>query len=147
MPDTLPNEPLTPPTSLEEIIENFELLEDWDDRYGYLIELGRSLTPMPTAAMVDANRVNGCVSQVWLLPRPGAGGKLSFLGASDAHIVSGLVAIALAIFSNRTPQQIVALDEQETFHAIGLGEHLSQQRANGLRALVERIKTVARAAA
>ncbi|MEL6751431.1 MAG: SufE family protein [Pseudomonadota bacterium] len=139
--------PLTTETNIEEIVENFQMLDDWDDRYGYLIELGRALKPMPEAAQNDANKVNGCVSQVWVTPVPGEDGAVGFRGASDAHIVSGLVAIALTLFSGRTPADIVATDEQEVFQSIGLAEHLTPQRSNGLRAMVSRIKTLAQAAA
>lgn len=137
--------------SIEEIIENFSFLEEWEDRYGYLIELGRDLQELPEDARTDTNKVQGCVSQVWLLPSVEQSGgdeqpRIHFLGASDAHIVSGLVAIALAIFSNRTPEEILNTDESETFSAIGLQEHLTPQRSNGLRSMVQRIKDIAKAA-
>jgi len=137
--------------SIEEIIENFSFLEEWEDRYGYLIELGRDLQELPEVARTDTNKVQGCVSQVWLLPSVEQNGgdeqpRIHFLGASDAHIVSGLVAIALAIFSNRTPEEILNTDESETFSAIGLQEHLTPQRSNGLRSMVQRIKDIAKAA-
>jgi len=135
--------------TIKEIIENFSFLEEWEDRYGYLIELGRDLTELPLDARIDANKVQGCVSQVWLLPSvfTEANGekRIQFLGASDAHIVSGLVAIALALFSNRTPNEILDIDEQETFTAIGLQEHLTPQRSNGLRSMVQKIKDLAQA--
>ncbi|MEM1039788.1 MAG: SufE family protein [Pseudomonadota bacterium] len=138
-------------TSIEEIIENFSFLEEWEDRYGYLIELGRDLNELPEDARTDTNKVQGCVSQVWLLPSveeevSETQKRIHFLGASDAHIVSGLVAIALALFSNRTPAEILSTDEHETFSAIGLQEHLTPQRSNGLRSMVQRIKDLAQAA-
>ncbi|MEL6734500.1 MAG: SufE family protein [Pseudomonadota bacterium] len=138
-------------TSIEEIIENFSFLEEWEDRYGYLIELGRDLSELPQDARTDTNKVQGCVSQVWLLPSVETEAsetqmRIHFLGASDAHIVSGLVAIALALFSNRTPAEILNIDEHETFSAIGLQEHLTPQRSNGLRSMVQRIKDLAQAA-
>ncbi|MEO0546347.1 MAG: SufE family protein [Pseudomonadota bacterium] len=138
-------------TSIEEIIENFSFLEEWEDRYGYLIELGRDLSELPKDARTDTNKVQGCVSQVWLLPSVETEAsetqkRIHFLGASDAHIVSGLVAIALALFSNRTPAEILNIDEHETFSAIGLQEHLTPQRSNGLRSMVQRIKDLAQAA-
>ncbi|MEL6743965.1 MAG: SufE family protein [Pseudomonadota bacterium] len=138
-------------TSIEEIIENFSFLEEWEDRYGYLIELGRDLSELPQDARTDTNKVQGCVSQVWLLPSVETEAsetqkRIHFLGASDAHIVSGLVAIALALFSNRTSAEILNIDEHETFSAIGLQEHLTPQRSNGLRSMVQRIKDLAQAA-
>ena len=135
---------------LAEIIENFEFLDDWEDRYRYLIELGRTLEPLPDDAHNEDNRVRGCASQVWLLTsvaRDGAGKPiLHFLGDSDAHIVRGLVALALAIFSGQPAETIVATDAMEVFDRLGLGAHLTPQRSNGLRSMVERIKADARAA-
>ena len=136
--------PLSLPDGIDEIVDNFSFLDDWEDRYGYLIELGNALTPVPEEQMVDANKVQGCVSQVWLISEYDDG-KLHFKGASDAHIVRGLVAVALSIFSNKTPAQIAELDEQETFIAIGLAEHLTPQRSNGLKSLVGKIKATANA--
>jgi len=135
---------LTLDTDIDEIIENFSFLDDWDDRYGYLIELGRALVPMNEGEQNDRNKVQGCVSQVWVTSSH-KDGKLQFRGASDAHIVSGLVAVTLALFSDREPTEIVSLDEKETFRKIGLEEHITPQRANGLRAMVERIKAIAAA--
>ena len=106
--------------------------------------MGNALTPVPEDQMVDANKVQGCVSQVWLISEF-ADGKLRLNGASDAHIVRGLVAVAVSIFSNKTPQEIAELDEQETFVAIGLSEHLTPQRSNGLKSLVSKIKATAQA--
>ena len=137
--------PLTPAVDLDEIVENFSFLDDWEDRYGYLIELGNTLTPLDEADMVDANKVQGCVSQVWLISDL-ADGKLHFTGASDAHIVRGLVAVALSIFSGKSPAEIAGINEQETFTAIGLAEHLTPQRSNGLKSLVGKIKAIAGAA-
>ena len=138
--------PITLDIEIDEIVENFSFLDDWEDRYGYLIELGNALTPMPEDTMIDANKVQGCVSQVWLTSHQ-ENGNLYFTGASDAHIVRGLVAIALSLFSDKTPQQIAGIDEQKTFHAIGLAEHLTPQRSNGLKSLVGRIKATAAHAA
>lgn len=135
---------LTLDTDIDEIIDNFSFLDDWDDRYGYLIELGRALTPIDDALKNDATKVQGCVSQVWVISDE-SDGLLRFKGASDAHIVSGLVAVTLALFSDKTPAEILSLDERETFRQIGLEEHITPQRANGLRAMVERIKTIAAA--
>lgn len=138
-------------TALEEIIENFEFLDDWEDRYRYVIELGRALEDMPETDKSDANKVQGCVSQVWLtcdVDRSTADDPvLNFRGDSDAHIVRGLVAIMLAACSGKKASEIVALDENALFGQLGLIEHLTPQRANGLRSMVKRIKLEASAAA
>jgi SufE protein probably involved in Fe-S center assembly len=136
--------------SLDEILDNFELLDEWDDRYRYLIELGRTLEPLPDEARTDANKVRGCASQVWLDTRvvrePGGEPVLDFRGDSDAHIVRGLVALAFAIFSGRPATTIIDTDALAIFKRLGLSEHLTPQRSNGLRSMVERIKGEARAA-
>ena len=135
-------------TTIDEIRENFELLDDWDDRYRYVIELGRTLEPMPEAEHSAANKVQGCASQVWLskrIERNGNGeASLRYLGDSDAHIVRGLIAILLTLYSGRTPQHILDTDAVAVFDEFGFREHLSQQRSNGLRSMVERIRTDAR---
>jgi len=135
---------------IEEIIDNFSTLDVWDDRYRYLIELGRELPPLPEAARRDANKVQGCASQVWLDThvRPnGAGGPvLTFVGDSDAHIVRGLIAILFAIFSGKHARDILQTDALALFERIGLREHLTPQRSNGFRSMVERIRSDARAA-
>ena len=137
-------------TTIDEIRENFELLEEWDDRYRYVIELGRTLEPMPEAEHSQGNKVQGCVSQVWLskkLDRSGGNGPvLKYLGDSDAHIVRGLIAILLTLYSGRTPQEILSTDAAAVFDEFGFREHLTPQRSNGLRAMVERIRTDAHAA-
>jgi len=134
--------------TIDEIRENFELLDDWDDRYRYVIELGRTLEPMPEAEHSAANKVQGCASQVWLSRRLDRGGSgealLKYRGDSDAHIVRGLIAILLTIFSGRTPQQILSTDALAVFDEFGFREHLTPQRSNGLRAMVERIRADAR---
>jgi cysteine desulfuration protein SufE len=131
-------------TTIDEIRENFELLEDWDDRYRYVIELGRTLEPMPEAEHSAANKVQGCASQVWLskaVERSDTGeALLKYLGDSDAHIVRGLIAILLTLYSGHTPQQILATDAIAIFNEFGFREHLTPQRSNGLRAMVERIR-------
>lgn len=136
--------------TIDEIRENFELLEDWDDRYRYVIELGRMLEPMPEAEHSAANKVQGCVSQVWLSKKVERGNvgeaSLKYLGDSDAHIVRGLIAILLTLYSGHTPQQILATDAIAIFDEFGFREHLTPQRSNGLRAMVERIRTDAREA-
>jgi cysteine desulfuration protein SufE len=136
--------------TIDDIRENFELLEDWDDRYRYVIELGRTLEPMPEAEHSAANKVQGCVSQVWLskkVERGNAGeASLKYLGDSDAHIVRGLIAILLILYSGQTSQQILSTDAVAIFNEFGFREHLTPQRSNGLRAMVERIRTDAREA-
>jgi len=134
---------------IEEIIDNFSMLNDWDDRYRYVIELGRSLSPMPEIHRTDANKVQGCASQVWLATTvfPGVNGPtLSFSGDSDAHIVRGLVAILLALVSDKPTSEILAADPIALFERLGLREHLTPQRSNGFRSMVERIRADARQA-
>jgi len=135
---------------IEEIIGNFSVLDDWDDRYRYLIELGRELPPLPDTAHSAANKVQGCASQVWLdttVRRNGAGGPvLIFEGDSDAHIVRGLIAILFAVYSGKTAKDILATDAIKLFEGMGLREHLTPQRSNGFRSMVERIRSDARAA-
>ena len=137
-------------TTIDEIRDNFALLEEWDDRYRYVIELGRTLEPMPEAEHSLENKVQGCVSQVWLsrlLDRSGGRGPvLKYVGDSDAHIVRGLIAILLTLYSGRTPQEILSTDATAVFDEFGFRDHLTPQRSNGLRAMVERIRTDARAA-
>ena len=137
-------------TTIDEITENFSLLDDWDDRYRYVIELGRNLPPFPEEARVEANKVQGCASQVWLsrkLARNSNGEPvLSYLGDSDAHIVRGLIAILLTLYSGRTPQQILSTDALAVFDEFGFRDHLTPQRSNGLRSMVERIRSDAREA-
>ena len=139
-----------PMTTLDEIIDNFSLLEEWDDRYRYVIELGRSLVPLSEHDRTDANKVQGCASQVWLATtvRPnGQGGPvLTFCGDSDAHIVRGLIAILFAMFSGRHASEILSADAIALFEQLGLREHLTPQRSNGFRSMVERIRADARAA-
>jgi cysteine desulfuration protein SufE len=135
--------------SMAEIIENFSLLEDWDERYRYVIELGRGLGAFPESARSDANKVPGCVSQVWLatsVQRRGGAPVLTFLGDSDAHIVRGLVAILIAMLSDRPAGEVVAADPIALFEELGLREHLTPQRSNGFRSMVSRIRADARAA-
>jgi cysteine desulfuration protein SufE len=134
--------------TIDEIRDNFELLEEWDDRYRYVIELGRTLDPMPEAEHSAANKVNGCASQVWLSRQIDRNGepRLKYLGDSDAHIVRGLIAILLTLYSGRTPQQILATDALAVFDELGFREHLTPQRSNGLRSMVERIRSDAREA-
>jgi cysteine desulfuration protein SufE len=135
---------------IEEIIDNFAVLDDWDDRYRYLIELGRGLPPLAETARSDVNKVQGCASQVWLdtrvRPNGVDGPVLTFAGDSDAHIVRGLIAILFAIFSGKNAKHILGIDALTLFERMGLREHLTPQRSNGFRSMVERIRTDARAA-
>lgn len=135
---------MTQSATLSAIVENFELLEDWDDRYRYLIELGRTLEPLPDEARTEANKVRGCASQVWLVSEasPGAGGelRLTFQGDSDAHIVRGLIAILFALYGGETPQKILAADPQALFAELGLTDHLTPQRSNGVASMIQRIR-------
>jgi cysteine desulfuration protein SufE len=132
------------PSSIDEIIENFDLLEEWDDRYRYLIELGRTLPPLPEDARSDANKVQGCASQVWLStkikPNGGTGPVLAFDGDSDAHIVRGLIAILFALYSGKDAKDILATDAVALFEKLGLRDHLTPQRSNGFRSMVDRIR-------
>ena len=136
--------------SIDEIRDNFALLEDWDDRYRYVIELGRMLTPMPEGEHSSENKVQGCVSQVWLSKRVGRNGGdepvLNYLGDSDAHIVRGLIAILFVVFSGKHAREILETDAIALFERLGLREHLTPQRSNGFRSMVERIRSDAQAA-
>src|SRR5262249_33658317 len=143
----------TPPgtaTPIDEIVENFSLLEEWDDRYRYVIELGRALAPLAERDRCEANKVQGCASQVWLAttvrPDGASGPLLTFSGDSDAHIVRGLIAILFAMYSGRPARDILATDAIATFERLGLREHLTPQRSNGFRSMVERIRSDARGA-
>lgn len=136
--------------TINEIIENFELLDEWDDRYRYIIELGRNLPDLPDAARTEANKVRGCASQVWLStdtkPNGADGPVLEFQGDSDAHIVRGLIAILFALYSGKPARSILAVDAQKLFEQLGLREHLTPQRSNGFRSMIDRIQSDARAA-
>jgi cysteine desulfuration protein SufE len=141
---------VTAVTTINEILDNFTLLDEWDDRYRYIIELGRGLAPLPDAARTDLNKVQGCASQVWLettIKPNGAGGPaLTFVGDSDAHIVRGLIAILFTLYSGKSAKEILSLDPFATFDKLGLREHLTPQRSNGLRSMVNRIRADANAA-
>ena len=136
--------------TIDGITEDFGFLDDWEDRYRYVIELGRKLEPLAETSRIPANKVQGCASQVWLsrkLARNGTGEPmLSYLGDSDAHIVRGLIAILLTLYSGHTPQQILATDALAVFDEFGFRDHLTPQRSNGLRSMVERIRSDAREA-
>jgi cysteine desulfuration protein SufE len=137
-------------TTIDEIEDNFALLDQWDDRYRYVIELGKTLPPLPEADHVEANKVQGCTSQVWLVihrkPNGAGGPVLTFEGDSDAHIVRGLVAILFALYSGKSAKAIVDIDALALFERLGLRENLTPQRSNGLRSMIERIRAEARAA-
>ena len=132
---------------VDEIVANFELLDDWEERYRYLIELGRMLPTLPPEAHCDANKVQGCASQVWLDRRiePAAPEPiLHWRGDSDAHIVRGLIALLLALYSGKPASEVLAIDALGLFRGLGLSEHLTPQRSNGVRSMVERIRSDAR---
>ncbi|MEH3145139.1 MAG: SufE family protein [Methylobacterium frigidaeris] len=128
---------------IDEIVSNFEFLDEWEDRHQYLMELGRKLPPMPEEAHSEANRVRGCASQVWLdtrIDRSGPEPRLHFLGDSDAHITKGVVAVLIAFFDGRTAHDAQEADALGLFRRLGLSEHLTAQRSNGARAMMDRIK-------
>lgn len=135
-------------SGIDKIIEDFAFLDDWEDRYRYVIELGKALPDLAEDKRTSENKVNGCASQVWLVSHLGEGADpvMNFEGDSDAHIVRGLVAIVLAACSGKRASEIAAMDILSTFDKIGLVENLSSQRANGLRSMVKRIQDEARAA-
>lgn len=136
--------------TIDDIIDDFALIDDWEERYRYVIELGRSLPELPDSARTEANRVRGCASQVWVETSVTKNDRgepvLSFRGDSDAHIVRGLVAIILALYSDKTAREILDTDALATFGKLGLIEHLTPQRSNGVRSMVERIRRDAGAA-
>jgi cysteine desulfuration protein SufE len=137
--------------SIEQILDDFEVLDSWDDRYRYVIELGRALPPFPEPERIDRNKVQGCASQVWMVSatRPaknGGGPVVELQGDSDAHIVKGLIAILLALYSGQPARKILETDAIELFNRLGLGEHLTPQRSNGFRSMVDRIRRDAQAA-
>jgi len=136
-------------SSLDDILETFDFLDDWEDRYKYVIDLGRELPAFPDADRTEANKVRGCVSQVWLVTETSHNNGepvLTYRGDSDALIVQGLVAIVLALFSGKTANQILETDVDGVFARIGLKEHLTPQRSNGLNSMVGRILNDAREA-
>jgi cysteine desulfuration protein SufE len=128
--------------TIDTIRDDFAFLDEWEDRYRYVIDLGRDLPEFPASERTGANKVQGCVSQVWLKTSTAAGEDpvLTFAADSDAHIVRGLVAIVLALYSGRSASEILSTDAEETFQALGLYEHLTPQRANGIRSMVARIR-------
>ncbi len=131
-------------TTLDEVYESFELLDDWSDRYRFLIELGNELPPMPEELKVPEHKVRGCLSQVWLVGKL-EGDRLHFLADSDAHIVRGLVALVLLALGDKTPADIQAIDVGPILQRLGLDKHLSPGRSNGVHSMIERIKAIAAA--
>jgi len=125
---------------LKILAEEFDFLGDWEERYRYVIELGRELAPLSDAERSEDNKVRGCASQVWLVTEPQADGNLRFRGDSDAHIVRGLIAILLRLYSGRRPEDILAFDAKAAFETLGLSGALSAQRSNGLASMVTRIR-------
>ncbi|MDZ7629082.1 MAG: SufE family protein [Parvularculaceae bacterium] len=132
--------------SFDDILADFAFLDDWDDRYKYLIDLGRALPPYPEEKRDEARKVRGCASQVWLDPTV-ENGAIAFAGDSDAHIVKGLVAVLLSLYSGKTAAEILAVDPGEALSPLDLSAHLTPQRSNGLASMVNRIRAVAAEAA
>ena len=134
-------------SNIQDMIDDFAFLSDWEDRYMHVIDMGKALAPLSLGEKNDANKVKGCVSQVWLTTeRDETAGTLVFRGDSDAHIVKGLVAVILVLYSGRTPQDIIDVEAGPILEQLGLAEHLSPQRSNGLKAMIERIRNIAGAA-
>lgn len=132
--------------TFEEISETFQFLDDWEDRYRYVIELGKAMPPMDQNLQVPATKVDGCASQVWIAPTIKGNGEtatVEFEGASDAMIVQGLIAVLHALYSGKTASEILEIDAANVFAGLGLDQHLSSQRSNGLRAMVARIREIA----
>ena len=133
----------------EDIAADFELLDDWEDRYRYVIELGRAMPPLDEALRVPATKVEGCASQVWIAPRlegEGAAARFDFSGDSDAMIVRGLIAVLHALYAGLGPAAVLAVDAPGELGRLGLDQHLSSQRSNGLRSMVRRIRAIAQTA-
>ena len=129
----------------EELVDTFEFLDDWEDRYRHVIDMGRAMDPLDEALRVPATKVDGCASQVWLVPQV-KDGVFTFRGASDAMIVSGLIAILMVLYNDRPVEEVATLDAAAQLGRLGLNDHLSAQRSNGLRAMVARIRETAAAA-
>ncbi len=132
--------------TFEEIAETFAFLDEWEDRYRYVIELGKAMPDMDASLQVEATRVHGCASQVWIAPEivgSGSDATVEFTGTSDAMIVRGLIAILHALYSGKTATDILAIDAGDAMAGLGLDQHLSSQRSNGLRAMVTRIREIA----
>lgn len=138
-------------TSIDDIISDFEVVDDWEDRYRYIIELGKKMPPLPEIYRTDATKVRGCASQVWIHTQMATDDRgatrLGFIGDSDAIIVRGLIAVLLALYADKTPADILAIDAKAVLAKLGLDSNLSQQRSNGLNAMIDRIRSDAAAAA
>ncbi len=135
--------------AFEEIADTFEFLDDWEDRYRHVIDLGKAMDPLPENLRVPATKVDGCASQVWLVPEiegQGADAQFTFRGDSDAMIVRGLIAVLIALYNGRSVEEVISVNAQEELGRLGLNDHLSAQRSNGLRAMVQRIRDIAEAA-
>ncbi len=132
--------------NVDELVRDFAMLGPWEERYRYLIELGRKLPPLPEAARTEVNKVRGCMSQVWLAAQAHAGPppRLELQGDSDAHIVKGLIALLFKLYAGRTPREILALDVESVFERLGLESHITMNRRNGFYAMVERIRALAK---
>ena len=130
-------------TGMDELVENFELLGDWESRFGYLIDLGKELPPMDEADKCEANRVHGCQAQVWMKLLPEVDGRITIVADSDAFIVKGLIAVLLTIYSGKTTPEILDTDAQAQLDRLQLASHLSPTRKNGLFAMVKRVRELA----
>lgn len=133
--------------NVDQLVESFEMLGPWEERYRYLIELGRKLPPMPDTEKSEATKVRGCMSQVWLTAQPRPGPRLELHGDSDAHLVKGLIALLFKLYEGRTPAEIVELDVHSVFERLGLENHITMNRRNGFYSMVERIRALAANAA
>ena len=135
--------------NVDELVESFGMLGEWEERYRYLIDLGRKLPPLPEAERTEANKVRGCMSQVWLASTlvPGPPARLELRGDSDAHIVKGLIALLFKLYAGLTPREILALDAKSVFERLGLENHITMNRRNGFYSMVERIRVLAENAA
>ena len=127
--------------ALDELVEVFDLLGDWEERYRHVIDLGRDLEPLPDAERTPANKVSGCASQVWLSLHRQTDGTLHWIGDSDAHIVRGLIAIVLSLYNGMTPAEAAAFDARAAIDRLGLSSALSSQRSNGLKAMIDRMRS------
>ena len=136
----------TAAAALDDLSEEFTLLDNWEDRYRYIIDLGRTLEPLSDAEHTEVNKVRGCASQVWLVTEPESESRLHFRGDSDAHIVRGLIAILLRLYSDRSPAEILDVDANGAYERLGLSGALTAQRSNGLFSMVERIRRDAQSA-
>lgn len=131
------------PMTLQELQASFELMGSWEERYGLIIDLGKQLTPLPQEAYNEANKVRGCMSQVWMISHTDEDGRIQIQGDSDAHIVKGLIGVLLIVFSGKTASEIAEIDIEQVFGELGLEQHISANRRNGFYSMVQRIKSYA----